>query len=52
LQDEPKAWAWIRGESGFSPGTEVVAGADGVIRIPPLSIELPLAEIYRDVALD
>jgi len=52
LQDEPKAWAWMRGESGFSPGTEVVAGADGVIRIPPLSIELPLAEIYRDVALD
>jgi Uma2 family endonuclease len=51
-QDEPKAWAWIRGESGFSPGAEVVTGVDGLIRIPALSIELSLAEIYRDVALD
>jgi Uma2 family endonuclease len=46
-QDEPKAWVWVRGESGFSPGAEVIAEADGAIRIPALSIDLPLSEIYR-----
>ena len=45
-QDEPKAWFWLRGETGFSAGPEVVAGQDGVIRIPELSIELRLSEIY------
>jgi Uma2 family endonuclease len=45
-QDEPKAWFWVRDESGFTAGAEVVAGEDGVIRIPALSIDLPLSEIY------
>src|SRR5262249_29470298 len=44
-QDEPKAWVWVRGGSGFPPGPEVI-GTDGVIRIPSRHIELPLAEIY------
>jgi Uma2 family endonuclease len=47
-QDERKAWVWVRNESGFPAGAEVIAGGDGVIRIPVLAIELPLAEIYRD----
>lgn len=47
-QDEPKAWIWIRGVSGFAAGPEVIAGSDGVIRLAALSIELPLAEIYKD----
>ena len=48
-QDEAKVWVWIRGDSGFTAGSEVIVGGDGVIRIPPLSIELPLAEIYEGV---
>jgi Uma2 family endonuclease len=44
-QDEPKAWVWVRGDSGFPPGPEVI-GEDGAIRILSLQIELPLAELY------
>ena len=44
-QDEPKAWIWVRGSTGFPAGAEII-GADGSIRIPALSIDLPLAEIY------
>jgi len=44
-QDEPKAWVWVRGESGFSPGPRVI-GEDGTIVIPSLRIELPMTEIY------
>ena len=44
-QDEPKAWVWVRGNSGFPPGPEVIS-QDGTIRISALQIELPLAEIY------
>jgi Uma2 family endonuclease len=44
-QDEPKAWIWVRGSTGFPAGAEII-GADGSIRIPALSIDLALAEIY------
>jgi hypothetical protein len=47
-QDDSKAWAWVRAESGFPAGADVIAGQDGVIRIPALAIALPLAEIYKD----
>jgi len=47
-QDEPKAWVWVRGATGFPPGPEVLTGAEAVIRIPLLSSELPLAEIFRE----
>ncbi len=47
-QDEPKAWVWVRDESGFPAGAEVIAGDEATIRIPELSIELPLSEIYAD----
>ncbi len=50
-QDEPKAWLWVRGESGFPAGAEVIMG-DGVIRIPALSVELPLTEVYRGFVVD
>jgi Uma2 family endonuclease len=46
-QDEPKAWVWVRTESGFPAGADVIAGQDGVIRIPALAIDLPLAEICK-----
>jgi Uma2 family endonuclease len=48
-QDEPKAWLWDRHESGFPAGAEVIT-SEGVIRIPTLSIELPLIELYRGLA--
>ena len=46
-QDEPKAWVWIKDGLEFA-GPKVVMGDGAVIQVAPLSIELPLAEIYRD----
>jgi Uma2 family endonuclease len=48
-QDEPKAWLWLRGPDGFPVGSQVIAGADATIAIPPLGVELPMAEIYAGV---
>jgi Uma2 family endonuclease len=45
-QDEPKAWVWQRGESGFSPVADVLAQSDAVIHIVSLDIFLPFSEIY------
>jgi Uma2 family endonuclease len=45
-QDEPKAWAWLRADGPFAPGPTLFHGADAVIPIAALQIELPLAEIY------
>jgi Uma2 family endonuclease len=45
-QDEPKAWIWARGESGFPPGPDVVAPPAAVIDIAALGLSLPLSEIY------
>jgi Uma2 family endonuclease len=45
-QDEPKAWARIRDEGPFTPGPALFQGADAVIPVPALQIQLPLAEIY------
>jgi Uma2 family endonuclease len=50
-QDEPKAWLWVRHESGFPAGAEVIT-SEGVIRVPVLSSELPLIELYRGLATD
>jgi Uma2 family endonuclease len=50
-QDEVKAWAYVRGNGGFPPGPEPIAGADEVIRIPPLGLSLPLAAIYAGLDL-
>ena len=47
-QDEPKAWAWVRGDAGFPAGPEVIAGSDGVIRVPALAVEVALSEIYAE----
>ncbi|HEU5018256.1 MAG TPA: Uma2 family endonuclease [Pseudolabrys sp.] len=45
-QDEPKAWAWLRGHGGFAPGPQVVEGPDQAIRINDLGLELALSAIY------
>jgi Uma2 family endonuclease len=50
-QDEMKAWVWVRGPKGLAPGAEVLKGADAVIRIPPLGIDLPFVEVYDRVHL-
>jgi Uma2 family endonuclease len=47
-QDEPKAWVWVRGESGFSAGAEVITGMEGIVRLPALSIEVSLSEVYEE----
>jgi Uma2 family endonuclease len=51
-QDQVKAWVWTRGPAGFASGPDVLEGHDAVIRIEPLSIDLPLAEIYARVRMD
>ncbi len=49
-QDEIKAWAWIRGENGFPPGPEPIAGEDKIISVAALGVDLPLASIYAGLA--
>jgi Uma2 family endonuclease len=46
-QDEPKAWIWVRGETGFTAAPEVIEGEQGIVGVPALSIEVPLSEIYQ-----
>jgi Uma2 family endonuclease len=46
-QDERKAWVWVKDGSDFI-GPKVAAGDEAIIQVAPLSIELPLGEIYRD----
>lgn len=48
-QDQAKAWVWTRSNSDFGAAPDVVAGDEGIVRIPPLSIELPLFEIYQEI---
>jgi hypothetical protein len=45
-QDELKAWIWVRGAGGFSPGPNVVEGHDATTEIAALGIDLPLSETY------
>ncbi len=48
-QDEPKAWVFERTGSQFSSGPVVVNGAEAVIRIAALQLELPMAEVYAGI---
>jgi len=50
-QDEMKAWVWMRGAHGFTPGAAVLEGAEAVVRVEALGLELPFAEIYARVGL-
>ncbi len=50
-QDERKVWSWVRMPEGFAPGPAVTTGEEAAIRIEPLGIALPFAEIYARVAL-
>lgn len=48
-QDAPKAWVWVRGAAGFSPGPDVIAGHGAQIGIAPLGINLPFSEICAGI---
>jgi Uma2 family endonuclease len=48
-QDEPKAWAWVRNTSEFTPGPDVVKGHEGVLRITTLAIDVRLSGIYEGI---
>jgi hypothetical protein len=51
-QDDPKAWVRARTSTSapFTPGPKVISGADAVIPVGGLRLELPMAEIYAGVA--
>jgi Uma2 family endonuclease len=49
-QDEAKAWAWVRSATGFGSSPNALAGHDAIIEIAALGINLPLSEIYFDIA--
>ena len=52
-QDEIKAWVYHRrGGEQFPPGPQVFVGADTSIRVPALSIDLPLIDIYGGIEFD
>jgi Uma2 family endonuclease len=50
-QDAPKGWLWVRGNAGFPAAPTVIVGREGMVCVPPLEIELPLAEIYRNLEI-
>jgi Uma2 family endonuclease len=49
-QDEPMAWLWVRGDTGFPASPTVIAGLDARIEIPAHAIDLPLSEIFEPSA--
>jgi Uma2 family endonuclease len=51
-QDEPIAWLFARGEDGaFADLPLKIQGRDAAVIIPALSLELPMAEIYRGIPI-
>ena len=48
-QDEAKAWVWTRASTHFTPGPVVISGADAIVRIAALELELPMADIYAGI---
>jgi hypothetical protein len=47
-QDEPKAWVYLRTDSQLQ-APELVIGAEAVIRVADLNLNLPMAEIYAGI---
>jgi Uma2 family endonuclease len=47
-QDERKAWMWSRPSTSapFAPGPKVISGAEAIIAVGGLQLELPVADIY------
>jgi Uma2 family endonuclease len=53
-QDEPKAWMWSRTSTSakFAPAPKVISGADAVIPVGGLQLELPMADVYAGIEPD
>lgn len=53
-QDEPKAWMWSRPSTSvpFAPVPKVISGAEAVISVAGLELELPTADIYAGLETD
>jgi len=49
-RNEAKAWVWVRGASGFSPGPTVITGPNATIRVATLGVDIDLAEIYAGIS--
>ena len=50
-QDGPKAWVYLRTDSHLH-APELVSGADAVIRVADLNLDLPMVEIYEGRAIE
>jgi Uma2 family endonuclease len=49
-QDEPACLVWLRGSDGkFSAEPVEIKGPTGLIRVPQLSVEIALADVYRGI---
>jgi Uma2 family endonuclease len=48
-QDEPKAWIWSRESTSapFASGPDVISGAEALIPVAGLQLELPMADVCR-----
>jgi Uma2 family endonuclease len=50
-QDSVCVWLWQRGDTGFPDKPEVIEDRNAEIRIEPLELTLPVAQIYQFVDL-
>ena len=48
-QDEMKAWVWTRGPTDFPASADVLEGEGAVVRIEPLTLDLPFTAVYERV---
>jgi Uma2 family endonuclease len=48
-QETPKAFVWMRGTDGFTPGPQVVVGSDKSLKLESLNVDLPFGEIYAGI---
>jgi Uma2 family endonuclease len=49
-QDEPKAWLHTRSDAGFAAPT-VITGIEAIVEVAALQLNIPMAEIYADIAM-
>jgi Uma2 family endonuclease len=51
ILQQTHAGAIVFSRKGEDWAADLVSGADGVLRLPEIGIEIPMAELYADVAL-
>jgi Uma2 family endonuclease len=47
--DEPRIWVWQRTDGAFPKEPEIIEKRDQHVRLPALTIEIPLEDIYRGI---